>query len=294
VALAERGVAVGVLARSRPGLAETVRQIRSRGGTATLAIADVSDAAALATAVAGIRAQLGPIDLLVNNAGTVGPIGPLWEVDLGAWWDTIDLNVRGTLRCTRLVVPDVVARGRGRIVNLGSQAGVHRWPLVSGHSVSQAAITNLTENLARETSRHGVTVFSVDPLDGGRGAEPRAAVELLVRVACGDADRLSGCHLSVSDDLDALLGQADEIESGGGSALRPGPYALRPSRYALRPGRLDRGGARPGAAGATSGRRPNRAPAYYLGRPAALWQRIMARPEAPHRAMAEGALDRAA
>jgi NAD(P)-dependent dehydrogenase (short-subunit alcohol dehydrogenase family) len=325
VALAERAVAVGVLARSRPGLAETVRQIRSRGGTATLAIADTTDAAALAMAVAGMRAQLGPIDLLVNNAGTVGPIGPLWEVDLGAWWDTIDVNVRGALLCTRLVLPDMVARGRGRIVNVASQAGRHRWPPASGHSVSEAAITKLTENLGRETRRHGVSVFSVHPghlpaglsdqvlgvpvaspsertvqprsagePDGGRGAEPGAAVELLVRVALGDADRLSGCHLSVHDDLDALLAQAAETEPGGRYALRPGLYSLWPDRDETGPDRLDRGGARPGAAGAPSGRRPNRAPAYYLGRPAALWQRIMARRDAPILANAEGALDRAA
>ena len=70
-----------------------------------MAVADVSDPAALAMAVAGLRAQLGPIDLLVNNAGAVGPIGPLWKVDVSAWWDTFEVNVRGPLLCAGLRRP---------------------------------------------------------------------------------------------------------------------------------------------------------------------------------------------
>ena len=64
---------------------------------------------------------------------------------------------------SRLVLPEMVSMGRGRIINITSQAGVHRWPLVSGYSVSKAAVVKLTENLAHETRRHGVSVFSVHP-----------------------------------------------------------------------------------------------------------------------------------
>ena len=99
----------------------------------------------------------------MNNAGVIGPIGPLWEVDAEAWWATFDVNVRGILLGTQLVLPSMVARRRGRIINITSQAGVHRWPLVSGYSVSKAAVTKLTENLAQETSRYGIGVFSVHP-----------------------------------------------------------------------------------------------------------------------------------
>jgi NAD(P)-dependent dehydrogenase (short-subunit alcohol dehydrogenase family) len=124
-----------------------------------------------------------------------------------------------------------------RIVNITSEAGVYRWPQVSAYSVSKAAVIKFTENLAAESSRSGVRVFSVHPgitpiglseralagaappgsaedrmhawvrqeLRAGRGAEPGLVAGLVTRLAAGHADRLSGCHLSVHDDLDAVL-----------------------------------------------------------------------------------------
>ena len=101
------------------------------GGVAAAATADVSDERAFAGAIAELRRELGPVDLLVNNAGIVGPIGPMWEVELDAWWRAMEVNVRGVLVGTQLVLPDMIARGGGRIINLASQAGVFRWPMVS-------------------------------------------------------------------------------------------------------------------------------------------------------------------
>src|SRR5215207_6780088 len=92
-----------------------------------------------------------------------GPVGPTWEIEPDRWWRTMEVNLRGTLLCTQLVLPEMVHRRRGRIVNISSHAGVFRWPLVSAYSVSKAAVAKLTENLARETHRHGVSVFSVHP-----------------------------------------------------------------------------------------------------------------------------------
>ena len=135
-----------------------------------------------------------------------------------------------------------------------SQAGVHRWPLVSAYSVSKAAVVKLTENLARETARYGIGVFSVHPgllpiglsttvtnaspstrherrirewtlneLSEGRGARPADAVELIMRSAVGDGDSLSGRHLSVHDDLDSVLARGNEVRARD-------LYVLRPSR----------------------------------------------------------------
>ncbi len=190
-----------------------------------------------------MREQLGPVDLLVNNAGIVGPVGPAWEVDGDDWWRTMEVNVRGTMLTTQLVLPDMVTRRHGRIVNLSSHAGVFRWPLVSAYSVSKAAVVKFTENLALETSRHNVAVFSVHPgllpvgmgeqafvdgsppdsdeahvyawvrreIDEGRGADPERAVELIVKLASGRYDELSGRQLSVHDDIDAVLDEIDEV-----------------------------------------------------------------------------------
>ena len=114
--------------------------------------------------MAGLQNTLGPVDLLVNNAGVVGPVGPLWRSRTAeAWWSTMDVNLRGVLLASQLVLPTMVSRRRGRIVNITSQAGAHRWPLVSGYSVSKAAVTKLSENLAHETKRFGISVFSVHP-----------------------------------------------------------------------------------------------------------------------------------
>ncbi len=162
-ALAGRGMAVGLVARSAGELAETVDLVARAGGTAAAAPADVTDRDALAGALAELRRRLGPVDLLVNNAGIVGPVGPLWLTDPQDWWTTMDVNLRGLLLTTQLVVPEMVARGRGRIINMASQAGTYRWPLVSAYSVSKAAVVKLTENLAHEVGRHGVRVFSVHP-----------------------------------------------------------------------------------------------------------------------------------
>ena len=263
-ALARSGVAVGVIARSSSELRETVGMIESTGGTVAAATADVTRPADLAHAIAGLRRDLGPFDLLVNNAGVVGPIGPLWEVDASDWWNAIDVNLRGIVLASRLVLPEMVARRRGRIINLSSQAGVHRWPLVSAYSVSKAAVTKLTENLAHETARHGVGVFSVHPgllpigmstsvtastastpyeenisewttteLLEGRGAAPAEAVQLIMRLASGDGDTLSGRHISVHDNFDELVARHTEIQNRDLYVLRP--EHLTDSRKEARP-----------------------------------------------------------
>jgi NAD(P)-dependent dehydrogenase (short-subunit alcohol dehydrogenase family) len=301
-ALAGEGVAVGLLARSGDELAEVAAAIESAGGAVAVAPADVTDPAAVAAAVAEVAAELGPIDLLVNNAGIPGPIGPLWAVDAEAWWTTFDVNVRGILLATQAVLPAMVAKRRGRIVNMSSQAGAHRWPLMSGYSVSKAAVTKLTENLAHETARYGVSVFSVHPgllpigmsttvlggtvttpydeivqrwtaaqLRNGGGAEPSAAVELLLRIAEGDADALSGRHLSVHDDLDTLLADVAEIR-------RRDLYVLRPERLRTRVAPSEPVPSSSASASASDRivRRSNATPSSYLGRPAERWRTLLA------------------
>ena len=112
-ALAGAGAAVGLVARSSDELAQSVALIEEAGGITAAATADVSDARAAAAAVAAVVAELGPIDLLVNNAGVCGPVGPAWEVDADEWWRTIEVNLRSTFLCSRLVLPGMVARRRG-------------------------------------------------------------------------------------------------------------------------------------------------------------------------------------
>ena len=241
--LAGAGAAVGLVARSAEQLAEVQGELIDGGGTAVAVAADVSNPEALRVAVEEVSRQLGPIDVLINNAGVTGPVGPAWEVDPADWWRTLEINLRSVFACTSLVLPAMIARGQGRIINISSEAGVSRWPLESAYSVSKAAVIKLTENLAVELKRTGVTAFSAHPgllpigisepaltsrppadsvegkvlgwlrreLEAGRGVEPDAAARFVLRIAAGDCDGLSGCHLSVHDDLDALIERADAI-----------------------------------------------------------------------------------
>ena len=243
-ALASAGASVALLARSGDELAETVAEIELDGGTAAAAIADVTDQPVLAAAVAELRHRLGPADVLINNAGIGGPLGPMWEADPADWWRTLEINLGGAFMLTRIVLPDMIAGGGGRILNITSNAGVYRWPLASAYATSKAALVKLTENLAAETRRHGVSVLSVDPgllpigltqpkgnsepvpgtpearlvawtrdrIASGYGADPDEAARLILRLARGCGDQLSGRHLTVHDDLDALLSRIDEIQ----------------------------------------------------------------------------------
>jgi NAD(P)-dependent dehydrogenase (short-subunit alcohol dehydrogenase family) len=87
----------------------------------------------------------------------------LATADPADWWRTLEINLGGAFELTRIVLPGMIAAGHGQILNITSNAGVYRWPLVSAYATSKAALVKLTENLAAETRRHGVSVLSVDP-----------------------------------------------------------------------------------------------------------------------------------
>ena len=231
--LAAAGAAIAVLARSADQVAETVSVIEAAGGRALALAVDVTDQQAVERAVAEVQRRLGPVDLLVNNAGVGGPLGPLWEVDPEEWWRTIDINLRGTFLCTRAVLPGMIARRRGRIINLASHAGAYRWPLVSAYATAKAAIIKLTENLAAETKRSDIAVFAVHPslvtigpteralavevpaeaaaarpvlwlrqeVTAGHAVAPERSARLVLFLASGRADALSGRYLTVHDDV---------------------------------------------------------------------------------------------
>jgi NAD(P)-dependent dehydrogenase (short-subunit alcohol dehydrogenase family) len=243
--LAEAGAAVALIARSAEGLDATISEVELNGGIAAAAVADITDCEAIAAAVAQFCGHLGPVDVLINNAGVNGPIGPMWDTGETDWWRTLEINLGGAVSLTRLVLPEMIAAGRGRIINITSNAGVYRWPLMSAYATSKAALVKLTETLAAETRHHGVAVFSVDPgllpiglsdaalasaaepetpegrvfgwirdrLAAGDGADPADAARLILELASGRGDRLSGRHLTTTEDLATLLDRIEEIEA---------------------------------------------------------------------------------
>jgi NAD(P)-dependent dehydrogenase (short-subunit alcohol dehydrogenase family) len=241
--LAAAGAGVAVIARSRDPLAATVALIEDAGGRAFAVAADVTDRAAVEEAVESIEQHLGPIDLLVNNAGTSGPVAPMWEADPDQWWAAVETNFRGAFLCCWAVLPGQIARKAGRIVNVTSNAGVYRWPYLSAYATSKAAVIKLTENLAVETKKHGVKLFSINPgmlragmteslleaevpadspvalvaewfkqeMESGQEVPLERGAELITFVASGGADALSGRYFSVYDDVHDLIGRAASI-----------------------------------------------------------------------------------
>ena len=112
-ALASAGAAVAVTARTEDQLAETVAAITSKGGTAIALPGDVSDPDSVSEAVHQVGRRLGPVDLLINNAGISGPVGPVWEVDAGEWWRTFGINLQGVFLFAHAVLPGMVDRRAG-------------------------------------------------------------------------------------------------------------------------------------------------------------------------------------
>jgi 3-oxoacyl-[acyl-carrier protein] reductase len=122
-------------------------------------IVDVTDAGAVRAAAA----QIGPVDILVNSAGIVGPNAPLWEIPLEGWERTFAVNVRGTFNTCQAFVPGMRERGWGRIVNIASMAGKDGNPNMSPYSASKAAVIGLTKSLGKELAKSGVLVNAIAP-----------------------------------------------------------------------------------------------------------------------------------
>lgn len=176
LALADAGSAVVLAARSVDQLEELAGAVRDRGAAPLAIPMDVTDDESVERGVTTALEKFGHIDVLVNNAGSnsSAAVGPLWEIDPGAWWHDVLVNLRGTFLCTRAVLPGMVSRSQGHIVNVISTAAEAAWPHDSGYACSKAAVVRLTDSLAEEARGHGVYVFALSP--GSVNTELRAGV----------------------------------------------------------------------------------------------------------------------
>jgi NAD(P)-dependent dehydrogenase (short-subunit alcohol dehydrogenase family) len=234
-ALAMAGASVAIVSRSMQDIEEARDAIAAAGGQAFAVSADVANKEAMAHAILETERHFGPIDLLINNAATVEPIGPLSDIDPDLWWRAMEVNLRGPMLGTRFVLPSMRARGRGRIVNISSSAGTMIWPNLSAYTVSKTALIRFTEQVAAETAAYGVCIFTVNPgavrtdmttaltqADAAyrerfaeREVPVERAVELILALASGIGDHLSGRFLSIRDDLDQLIARAEDIRRDG-------------------------------------------------------------------------------
>jgi len=228
---AARGCRLALVDILDEALEQTADAVRTRGARVLAARADITDAEQTATMAERVRRDLGPVRVLVNNAGSLSAIGPVWEVDPNKWTRDTTVNLVGTFLVTRAVVPQIIAAGGGYVINLVG-AGVNTpHAYTSGYDCSKAGVVRLAEALAREGAAQGIrsfalfpgtvkttmTDFIADSPEGrkwrpsftrmfreGRDVPPIRAVEWCLHIASGEADALNGRWIDAQEDFETV------------------------------------------------------------------------------------------
>jgi len=231
-----QGARVVCAARRVERIENTVSAIETNGGTALAVQTDVTNIDQVERMVSQTIDVFGQVDVLFNNAGSFNALGAVWEIDPDTWWHDIDVNLRGTMLCCRAVLPHMMARGSGILINM---AGGNQIPGGTGYSTSKVGLERFTELLAKELKREGSSVLafvmgpgfvrtemteiqitspegrkwlpsSKDAVEKGLDRPPedcaRATIEL-IRVACPE---LSGRRFGPDTDFDKVLRDAKQ------------------------------------------------------------------------------------
>ena len=240
-AIAERfaaeGARVGLLARSLGQLFEVADEIREKGGEALAVECDLTDPDAIGKAAGIVEEELGPIEILVSNAGVPGPFGPIWLVDSDEWWRAQTLHIRAPMLLMHRVLPSMIERKSGRVICVSAIASRMVAPNLSAYCTGKIAQNRLVAEAAAELAGTGVSVFAIDPgfvftqlaretmeseaaqkylggmVERLRAAEddPAAQKDLArcaqrcLDLASGKYDALSGNYYELPDDLDEAL-----------------------------------------------------------------------------------------
>jgi NAD(P)-dependent dehydrogenase (short-subunit alcohol dehydrogenase family) len=230
--LAQDGNRVAVWARSADEIETVAREIRDAGGSAYAIQADVSDWSSIEDAVDRTREVAGRVDILVNNAAIAGPRGTVAEVSPREWARTIDIDLTGAFYCMRAVLPSMIERRSGKIVNLIGGGAGEAFPNSSAYAAAKTGLVRLTETAAQEMQSFNIQINAVtpglvatrlseemarsleaeSPEDAARYREflrtnahpPEAGADLVAFLASPAADALTGRWLTVYDDWQEL------------------------------------------------------------------------------------------
>lgn len=162
IALASEGVNVGLLARTEKDLKKLAQEIEVSGVKSAIAMADVSDIGAVNKAVEKIQNELGPIDILINNAG-IGKFGKFLDLEPEEWEKQVKVNLFGIYYVTRAVLPEMIERKTGDIINISSTSGLKGAAGTSAYSASKFGVMGLSESLMQEVRKHNIRVTALTP-----------------------------------------------------------------------------------------------------------------------------------
>jgi 3-hydroxy acid dehydrogenase/malonic semialdehyde reductase len=163
-AIARRFATAGARVVATARRAERLKDLAAELGPRVLSVElDVRDRAAVAEVVGGLPAEFAELDVLVNNAGVALGLGPAQEADLDDWDQMIDTNCKGLAYCTRAILPGMVARGRGHVINLGSVAGTYPYPGGNAYGGTKAFVHQFSVNLRSDLHGTGVRVTCIEP-----------------------------------------------------------------------------------------------------------------------------------
>ncbi len=212
--LAEPGRELFLVARTREALYGTARACSERGAKVQTFGVDLAVASQVTALAQEVRDDFGGVDLLVNNAGILGPEGLPWETDPEQWWQTQLVNVRAPYLLQRILIPDMLQKGGGRVIDLSSGAAVTDDELCSAYFTSKTALLRLAGSLDLAGRDKGILVFPVAPgvvetdmtramsMHIGRDAwnDPQQVAQLVKAIAAGWLDGVAGCQLRAGVD----------------------------------------------------------------------------------------------
>ncbi len=230
VVLARAGAKVALGARRVDRLQEVVAEIEGFDGRALAVALDVTDSDSVREAVAAAETELGPISILVNNAGVSGGAKRALEVEEAEWLSVIDVNLNGVWRMAQEVAKHMVRLGHGgSIINIASMLGLAAVPYIPAYCASKAAVVNLTRALALELARHDIRVNAIAPgyfesemtHDFLGSAEGRSMIDQIPQRRSGNPAELDGALMLLASDASSYMTGSVITVDGGHTLVIP-------------------------------------------------------------------------